>query len=604
MPGYPPLFPQDLRLTMFVEMGQPIHITSRFRHRRAGRFPRLAAVVACFLVVACGGGGSGGGASSSSATTPSSGGNPVIVSIGASPTALTVGQSTTLTWSSANATACQASGAWSGSAALSGSQLLTPPAAGTFTYTLTCDDVANSASVVATSAVTPLPTISLTLSPASVAAGQSSTLTWSSTNATSCVASGAWSGSRGSSGNLVLTQTVSGTYTYNLNCSGPGGSASGSVALGVTGASGNVATVVIDSGPAGANNLINVPFVSVSLCVPGTSTCQTIDHVLVDTGSYGLRIIAPGVLNPALALPAVTGPAGNPVAECAQFFSGFLWGSVHRADVKIAGETAPSLPVQQVSDSNATFTRIPSSCSNTGANLGTVAALGANGILGVGLFKQDCGAACVTQVVAGTYYECSVSSCAGTAMPLANQVSNPVAAFGTDNNGVALVMPAVPAGGATTLTGALIFGIDTQTNNNIGSATVFQTNSSGNFTTTYKGRTLASSFLDSGSNGFFFSDSTIPRCTVSVGFYCPSTTLSLSAVITSANGAASGTVNFTLVDLQALDATIRAASVGGSIGRSSSRTFDWGMPFFFGRTVFAAIDGASTLHGTGPYWAY
>jgi hypothetical protein len=44
--------------------------------------------------------------------------------------------------------------------------------------------------------------------------------------------------------------------------------------------------------------------------------------------------------------------------------------------------------------------------------------------------------------------------------------------------------------------------------------------------------------------------------------------------------------------------------VGGSIGRSNSSTFDWGMPFFFGRTVFVAIDGASTLHGTGPYWAY
>jgi hypothetical protein len=78
----------------------------------------------------------------------------------------------------------------------------------------------------------------------------------------------------------------------------------------------------------------------------------------------------------------------------------------------------------------------------------------------------------------------------------------------------------------------------------------------------------------------------------------------LSALNKSANGAASGTVDFTVENLQALDATVRAASVGGSIGRSSSTILDWGMLFFFGRTVFVAIDGQSTQHGTGPYWAY
>lgn len=561
---------------------------------------QFAAIAACLLLVSCGGGGGGGGASSAPTTTS----NPVIVSIGASPTALTVGQTTTLTWSSSNATGCQATGAWSGTVALSGTQLVTPPAAGTFTYTLTCDGVASSTSVVAANAP-PIPTVSLSLAPASVPAGQPSTLTWSTTNATSCIASGAWAGNQGSSGSIAVAQAIAGTYTYSLACTGAGGSASGSVTLGVTDLTGNVTPVVIDSGPAGVNGIINVPFVSVTLCRPGTSICQTIDHVLVDTGSYGLRIIAPGVLDPALALPAVTGSAGNPAGECAQFVSGFLWGSVHRADVKIAGQTASSLPVQQVSGAGAAFKSIPSDCSNTGANLGTVAALGANGILGVGLFNQDCGSACATQVVAGTYYECSASNCTGTVMPLANQVANPVPAFTTNNNGVALVMPAVAAGGATTLTGALIFGIDTQTNNNIGSATVYAADSRGNFTTTYKGTSLTSSFLDSGSNGLFFPDATIPLCSGSSGFYCPPTTLSLSAVNTSANGAASGTVNFTIENLQALAGTVRAASVGGSLRRNPSiRFFDWGMPFFFGRTVFVAIDGASTLHGPGPYWAY
>lgn len=581
-------------------------MSARFHHPQVCGFLQFAAVAACLLLNACGG---GGGAPAAPTTTPTSANsstpNPVIASIGASPTALTVGQSTTLTWSSSNATECQASGAWNGTVALSGTQLFTPSAAGTSTYTLTCNGVTSSASVVAANAATPIPTVSLSLAPASVPTGQAATLTWSTTNATSCVASGAWAGNQGTSGSIAVKQASVGTYTYSLACTGASGSASGSVTLGVTGLARNVALMFIDSGPAGANNIINVPFVSVTLCRLGTSTCQTIDHVLVDTGSYGLRIIAPGVLDPALALPAVTGSAGNPVGECAQFVSGFFWGSVHRADVKIAGETASSLPVQLVSDAGTAFASIPAGCSNTGANIGTVAALGANGILGVGLFNQDCGSACATQVVAGTYYECTAANCTGTVMPLAKQVANPVSAFTTDNNGVALVMPAVAARGLTTLTGALIFGIDTQTNNKIGSAKVYAVNSKGNFTTTYNGTSLTSSYLDSGSNGLFFADATIPLCSGSGGFYCPAATLSLSAVNTSANGVASGTVNFIIENLQALDVAVRAASVGGNTGTNTHlRSFDWGMPFFFGRTVFVAIDGASTLHGAGPYWAY
>jgi len=588
------------------------HAGPRYHPLRARAWLQIAVVAASLLLAACGGGGGGGGETSSAGASPTSSAsnpaaaaanNPVIVSIGANPSVLTAGQSTTLTWSSSNASACQASGDWSGAEPLSGTRQVTPPAAGTFTYTLTCNEAARSAVVVANAAATPLPTVSMSLAPASVTAGLASTLTWSTTNATACTASDAWSGGRSTSGSIVVTQAIAGTYTYSLTCTGAGGSASGSVTLGTTNIARNVALVFIDSGPAGANNIINVPFVSVTVCRPGTSTCQTVDHLLVDTGSYGLRIIAPGVLDPALALPAVTGAGGNPAGECAQFFSGYLWGSVRRADVKIAGMTAPSLPVQWVGDTGAAFTRIPSSCSSSGGNLGSVAALGANGILGVGLFNQDCGASCATQVVPGTYYECTASGCAGTAMPLANQVANPVAAFASDNNGVVLAMPAVPAGGATTLTGALIFGIDTQANNTIGTATVYAANSSGNFTTTYKGVSLTSSFLDSGSNGLFFSDNTIPRCSSSFGFYCPPATLFLSAVNTSADRAATGTVNFTVENLQALDPAVRAASVGGSLTRRS-RAFDWGMPFFFGRTVFVAIDGASTLHGTGPYWAY
>lgn len=400
----------------------------------------------------------------------------------------------------------------------------------------------------------------------------------------------------------------------------------------------NETPVVIGDGPDGALAKINVPFVSVTVCRPGTRICQTINHILVDTGSYGLRIIAPNVVMPSLALPPVTGPRGHPVAECAQLFNGFLWGSVRRADVKIAGETAMALPVQQIGDADPAFHNIPAECSNRGTDAGTVHALGANGILGIGLFKEDCGAECAKRVIAGIYYECAPTRCVGTLMPLAQQVANPVASFATNNNGVVLVMPAVPAGGLRTLVGSLIFGIDTQSNNTVGSATVYAANARGNITTTYKGKLLSSSFLDTGANGLFFFDPTLHLCAGAASFFCPPTTRTLSAVNSSPKGGATGTVDFTVENKQLLDPTIRAASVGGTIGRnlsnkdfdwlitenaqsrersvraanvggspqqlSRSTAFVWGMPFFFGRTVFVAIDGASTLHGRGPYWAY
>jgi hypothetical protein len=67
-----------------------------------------------------------------------------------------------------------------------------------------------------------LPTVSLTADPARVASGGTTRLTWSSTNATQCTASGAWSGSKAATGN-ESTPALSSQSTFNLECAGPGG---------------------------------------------------------------------------------------------------------------------------------------------------------------------------------------------------------------------------------------------------------------------------------------------------------------------------------------------------------------------------------------------
>jgi subtilase family protein len=80
----------------------------------------------------------------------------------------------------------------------------------------------------------PAPTISL--SPASITVGGSSTLTWGAVNVTGCTASGSWSGSQKVSGAMNLTPTATGTLTYTVTCSNQAGSAMASAMLAVAAA--------------------------------------------------------------------------------------------------------------------------------------------------------------------------------------------------------------------------------------------------------------------------------------------------------------------------------------------------------------------------------
>lgn len=69
-------------------------------------------------------------------------------------------------------------------------------------------------------------TVSLSVNPTLVASGQAATLTWSSTNATSCTASGAWSGDEPIFGSASTGGLAAATNTFTLTCIGPGGTAS------------------------------------------------------------------------------------------------------------------------------------------------------------------------------------------------------------------------------------------------------------------------------------------------------------------------------------------------------------------------------------------
>jgi hypothetical protein len=141
------------------------------------------------------------------------------VTLTASPAAVAAGASSTLTWTSSNATSCTASGGWSGSLVLSGSQSTGPVSSAT-SYSLFCTGSGGTTS--ASTVVNLIPTATLVVSPSVVAPGDTSTLTWTSNNATSCTASNGWTGTL-PTGGTQPTAAVSATTSYSLVCSGAGG---------------------------------------------------------------------------------------------------------------------------------------------------------------------------------------------------------------------------------------------------------------------------------------------------------------------------------------------------------------------------------------------
>jgi len=82
-----------------------------------------------------------------------------------------------------------------------------------------------------TPAPNPAPSVTFSASVAEVLLGNSVSLTWSSSNATLCTASGSWSGSKGTSGSEDITINSSGANNFSLTCTGSGGSNSRSLTV-------------------------------------------------------------------------------------------------------------------------------------------------------------------------------------------------------------------------------------------------------------------------------------------------------------------------------------------------------------------------------------
>ncbi len=145
------------------------------------------------------------------------------VTLTATATTIPSGSSSTLKWSSKNVTSCARSGGWTGTGATSGSLEVSPTS--TTTYILECANSTSTAQsatkiTVHPAAPPPAPTATLKAATASISSGNSTTLTWSSTNASSCTASGGWTGTEALSGTKTVSPTVTTTYTIDAHGGG------------------------------------------------------------------------------------------------------------------------------------------------------------------------------------------------------------------------------------------------------------------------------------------------------------------------------------------------------------------------------------------------
>lgn len=373
-------------------------------------------------------------------------------------------------------------------------------------------------------------------------------------------------------------------------CGGGGGDDGGSTP--------SAGTIPISVGASSVCTTINELCASVTICQPGTTNCQTISDMLVDVGSVGLRVFGSRVSVP---LMQTVDAQGRAVGECAFFADGSTsWGSVQMADVVLGGEPAVNVPIQVITPTFGGQSVSSNPCNDTVDSDPADANL--NGILGIGLFRQDCGSACAPQTGSSNntlYFSCASGSCTGTVVALAAQVQNPVWLLPSGNNGVVISLPNVPASGAPSVVGSLILGID-PTASSAPPAVVLPTGSNGFVTTIYKGRLFAQSIIDSGSNGLFFPDASLVGCSMPLDpFYCPPNPVDLSATLSGSRGQA--VVAFQVANTQSLVNTRNSTfnNIGGNFV-----TFDWGLPFFLGRTVFIGIEEQNSSLGQGPFFAF
>nr|WP_315469214.1 hypothetical protein [uncultured Undibacterium sp.] len=161
----------------------------------------------------------------------------------------------------------------------------------------------------------PAPIINMSMSTSTAFTGQTTTLTWSASNASSCTGSGNWSGTQATSGSLTVNATQVGELSYSLNCSGAGGSATQTSKLAVT----QSPLTLIAGNIGGPGNVDGIGSNARFQSPQGIARDKDGNLYVADSGSHTIRKITPaGVVSTYAGQVGVAGFA-NGAATSAKF---------------------------------------------------------------------------------------------------------------------------------------------------------------------------------------------------------------------------------------------------------------------------------------------
>jgi hypothetical protein len=373
------------------------------------------------------------------------------------------------------------------------------------------------------------------------------------------------------------------------SCGGGGGGSGGAPVIpssasevaALTALPDNVIPVSVTLGLSGSGVFYpNQSFVSLQICETGKPNCASIDKVLLDSGSFGLRVFDTALSGINL---QTTSYQGRSLYQCAVFASGYTQGRVALADMRLGTLKAADLPIQVI-DTRPDAT--PKACAQSGVPAITdPSQLGANAVLGIGPLAYESSALRV-------YYYVMQGDQASvvTGVPNSQLVAQPISRLDKHNNGLILIYPSADGSGASSLDAQMILGLDTASNNATQGAVFFRVSNSGRLSVGFNGKTY-DGMIDSGANHNVFPTAYWPNCEGTV-FFCPETPQSISVSLASYGAAPSTTATFNVLDYRTYGSL--AVQPGLSGYSADNKEFILGLPFMYGRKTYISIQGRST----------
>jgi hypothetical protein len=149
----------------------------------------------------------------------------------------------------------------------------------------------------------PVPTATLGAAPANVAIGESSLLSWSSTNATGCTASNGWTGAKAASGSETIPD-IQATTIYTLTCTGAGGTSSAVSATVTATAVAPASAETANAGP--SRTVISGAAVRLSGEASVDPQGDALQYAWTQTGGTNVTLNGASTASPTFTAPSVT----------------------------------------------------------------------------------------------------------------------------------------------------------------------------------------------------------------------------------------------------------------------------------------------------------